>query len=422
MERVPLELETELIYLEDFKTAASAVDKAIGAFQAYVVPAGLLTRFLGHRDDGTDDPMAIMFTSGTTGDPKGAVLSYGNIGSNIEAIDQVIHVRRPDVILGILPFFHTFGFTVTLWAEIVLDLEAAYHVNPLEAQAVGRLTRERKGTILLATPLFLRNYTRRCEPADFKTLEVVVTGGEHLPVYVADEFEAKFGIRPVEGYGCTETSPLIAANIPPNRATQEQSSSAREGTVGKVAPGIRVKTVDQETGEELPSGSRGILMVTGPNVMKGYLDQPEATSRAIRDGWYVTGDFATIDDDGFIRIVGRQSRFAKIGGEMISHLAVEGALIDIVGTHEDGSSKLIVVSVPDAARGERLVVIHTGLDETPDQLRRKLGENGLPNLYIPGTNSYLQIDELPMIGTGKIDLRRIREIANEAFAPSPATR
>jgi acyl-[acyl-carrier-protein]-phospholipid O-acyltransferase/long-chain-fatty-acid--[acyl-carrier-protein] ligase len=344
------------------------------------------------------------------------VLTYGNIGSNIEAIDQVIHVRRPDVILGILPFFHTFGYTVTLWAEIVLDLEAAYHVNPLEAQAVGRLIRERKATIILATPMFLRNYARRCEPADFASAEIVITGGEHLPVQVADEFETKFGIRPLEGYGCTETSPLIAANIPPSRATQEQTTSAREGTVGKVAPGIRVKIVDHETGEELPAGSRGILLATGPNIMAGYLDQPEATAKAIRDGWYVTGDFATIDEDGFIRIVGRESRFAKIGGEMISHIAVEEALIDIVGTNEDGSPKLIVVSVADEARGERLVVIHTGLNESPDELRRKLADNGLPNLYIPGTNSYLQIEKLPMIGTGKIDLRQIREIANNAFA------
>ncbi len=421
MERVQLKLDSELIFLEDFRTAASPIDKAIGAFQAYALPAGLLTRILGHTDAGTGDPMTVMFTSGSTGDPKGAVLTYGNIGSNIEAIDQVIHVRRPDVILGILPFFHTFGFTVTLWAEIVLDLEAAYHVNPLEAQAIGKLVRERKGTILLATPMFLRNFTRRCDREEFKTLEVVVTGGEHLPKHVADEFAAKFGIRPVEGYGCTETSPLIASNIPPTRATQEQSSSSQEGTVGKAAPGIRVKVVDQETGEELPVGSRGILMVSGPNVMTGYLNQPEATLKSIRDGWYMTGDLATIDDEGFIRIVGRESRFAKIGGEMVSHLAVEEALVDIVGTDDEGGPKLIVVSVPDPARGERLVVIHTGLDQTPDQLRRKLAEDGLPNLYLPGTDSYVEIDVLPTIGTGKIDLRRVREIASAAFAKAPVT-
>jgi acyl-[acyl-carrier-protein]-phospholipid O-acyltransferase/long-chain-fatty-acid--[acyl-carrier-protein] ligase len=228
---------------------------------------------------------------------------------------------------------------------------------------------------------------------------------------VADEFEAKFGIRPLQGYGCTETSPLIAANIPQNRATRDQTESVREGTVGKVAPGIRVKVVDPETKSELGTGERGILMATGPNVMTGYLAQPEATRRAILDGWYVTGDFATIDEDGFIKIVGRESRFAKIGGEMISHLAVEEALNKIVGPNEEGGPRLIVVSIPDRNRGERLVVVHTALEQTPDQLRRLLSEGGLPNLYIPGSDSYVLVDALPTIGTGKIDLRRIRELA-----------
>ena len=159
-----------------------------------------------------------MFTSGTTGDPKGAVLTHGNIETNVRGVDEVIHIDPHDVLIGVLPFFHSFGYAITLWSVLNLDLAAAYHVNPLEAKVIGRLCRERKGTILLATPMFLRTYIRRCEPEDFATLEVVITGAERLPAQVADEFEAKFGLRPVEGYGTTETSPLISANIPPNRA------------------------------------------------------------------------------------------------------------------------------------------------------------------------------------------------------------
>jgi len=415
IERVPLELNCEMVFLEDFKDVASKTDKAIGAFQAYAMPAKLLARALGHGDDGLEDPMTIMFTSGTTGDPKGAVLTYGNIGSNVNAVDNVIHIRRPDVMIGVLPFFHSFGFTVTLWSGLILDTGVAYHVNPLDAQVVGRLCRDQNGTILVATPMFLRNYGRRCEPEDFKSLEVLVTGGERLPKQVADEFEAKFDIRPIEGYGCTETSPLIASNIPASRAQQDQVDSAREGTVGQAAPGIQVKIVDQETGIDLPFGERGILLVKGANVMAGYLNDPAATTARMRDGWYVTGDLATIDDEGFIRIVGRESRFAKIGGEMVSHLAVEDPLTNIVGMDEDGQPKLIVISVPDETKGERLVVIHKPISQTPAELRRALSDSGLPNLYIPSLNSFMEVPILPFIGTGKIDLKQIREMAIRAF-------
>ena len=421
MERVPLELDCDVVYLEDFKDAATTRDKLTGAFQAHAVPASLLVRTLGLDSVRADDPMTVMFTSGTTGDPKGAVLTNRNIEFTIDAVDKVIHIRSDDVLVGILPFFHSFGFTVTLWTVLTMDVKGAYHVNPLEAQAVGRLTREQHGTILLATPMFLRTYAKRCEPGDFSSLEVLVTGGEHLPVQVADEFEAAFGIRPIQGYGCTEMSPLISANIPPSRATAETQSGSREGTVGKPAPGIRVKLVDQETGEPVPQGERGMLLATGPNVMAGYLNQPEATAKAMRDGWYVTGDLATLDADGFITIVGRESRFAKIGGEMVSHLAVEEALTDIVGMAEDGGPKVVVVSVPDRSKGERLVVIHTPLEEQPSQLRKGLAEAGLPNLYIPSENSFLEIEALPFIGTGKLDLRQIRRIANEAFGVKGAS-
>jgi acyl-[acyl-carrier-protein]-phospholipid O-acyltransferase/long-chain-fatty-acid--[acyl-carrier-protein] ligase len=149
--------------------------------------------------------------------------------------------------------------------------------------------------------------------------------------------------------------------------------------------------------------------------MAGYLGRPSETAAAIRDGWYVTGDLGTIDEDGFIRIVGRESRFAKIGGEMVSHLAVEEALTDVVGCAEDGSPRLVVVSVPDRAKGERLVVVHTALEQSPAELRKALAAAGLPNLYIPAANSFVEVKELPFIGTGKLDLRRVRQIANEAL-------
>jgi acyl-[acyl-carrier-protein]-phospholipid O-acyltransferase/long-chain-fatty-acid--[acyl-carrier-protein] ligase len=416
LERVPLQIDADVVFLEDFREAATRLDKVAAVAMAFGFPTKVLARTLGvnrHRDD---DIMSIMFTSGTTGDPKGAVLTQGNIRFNVDAVNQIIRLNKHDVVLGVLPFFHSFGYAITLWTPLALDVAAAYHVNPLEAQTVGRLARETNGTILLATPMFLRTYIRRCEAEDFASLEVVVTGAEKLPALVADEFEQKFGIRPVEGYGTTETSPLISANVPPSRATGDPAQSAREGTVGKPAPGVRVKLVDLESGEEVEPGERGMLLVTGPNVMHSYLDRPEATATAVRGGWYVTGDICTIDEDGFITIVGRESRFAKIAGEMVPHGMVEDALTEIVGCDADGGPKVVVVSVPDADRGERLVVVHTPLEQTPAELRGQLRQAGLPNLFIPDTESFLEVESLPMIGTGKLDLRTITRLATEAFA------
>ena len=398
------------------------LDKAAGAALAYGMPTGLLLRLLGHDRGNDDDPMTVMFTSGTTGEPKGAVLSYGNIGSNVEAVDQVIHTRSTDVLIGILPFFHAFGYTVTLWTALTRDIEVAYHPNPLEAAAVGKLSRDRKATILLGTPLFFRNISRRCQRDDFAQLDIAITGGEHLPRPVADEFEQQFGIRPLEGYGCTEMSPLIAANIPKSRAAGNQQEMSRDGTVGKPPPGIRVKLIDPETGVELGPGEQGMLLAIGPNVMKGYLGQPEATAKAMRDGWYVTGDIATIDNDGFITIVGRESRFAKIGGEMVSHLAIEEPLNELVGMADDGRQQIVVVSVPDPVKGERLVVVHTPLKQTPDELRRALAAMGMPNLYIPSASAFIPIEALPLVGIGKIDIAGVRRYALQNSRPGVSSR
>lgn len=424
LERVPLQLDAEIVCLEDFREAVTTVDKIVAAALAFGLPTALLTRVLGVRHHRSDDVLTIMFTSGTTGEPKGAVLTYGNIEANVRAVDAVIRLNPRDVVIGVLPFFHSFGYAITLWSVLALDVAAAYHVNPLEAKVIGQLCRERKGTILLATPMFLRTYIRRCDPEDFATLEVVVTGGERLPAAVADAFARTFGIRPVEGYGTTETSPLIAANIPPRRAPGDPVDWSRDGSVGKPPPGVQVKVVDQETGADVPAGEQGILLVKGPNVMREYLRQPAATAAAIRDGWYVTGDVCVIDADGFIRIVGRESRFAKIGGEMVPHVLVEEALTELVGVDEEGLQRVVVVSVPDPERGERLVVVHTALGQSPAELVSALGQAGLPNLFIPREDSFLPVEALPMLGAGKLDIRHIKRLAETAFdgsepPPSP---
>ncbi|MDP9364930.1 MAG: AMP-binding protein [Chloroflexota bacterium] len=413
VERVPVQLDAELVFLEDLRDRPTPVDKGVAALQAYLAPTSFLLRRLGLHRVAADDVMTVIFTSGTTGRPKGVMLTYGNVTSNIGVVDYVVRPGRSDVMIGVLPFFHSFGSTVTLWGVLTRDMKGAYHTNPLEAQAVGALCRRHKGTILPAAPMFLRTYLHRGDAEDFATLEVVAVGAEKLPRDLSDAFEKKFGVRPVEGYGTTEMSPMVAANLPPERAGGDSEAARKEGSVGRPVPGVRAKVVDPESGAELGPGERGMLLVTGPNLMKGYLGQPEATAAVVKDGWYVTGDIAVIDEEGFIELVDRSSRFAKIAGEMVPFAAIERALHGLVGTDEEGGPRVVVTAVPDPARGERLVVVHTPLEQTPDALRRGLAEAGLPNLYIPSANSFLEVEQFPIVGSGKLDLQRIKRIALE---------
>jgi acyl-[acyl-carrier-protein]-phospholipid O-acyltransferase/long-chain-fatty-acid--[acyl-carrier-protein] ligase len=346
--------------------------------------------------------------------PKRVMLTHHNIATNVEAIDQVVHPKPTDTILGIVPFFHSLGFTVTMWGPLLLDICTAYHFSPLDTRIIAKLVRSRRATILLATPTFLRGYLRRCEPEELKSLEIVVAGAEKLPSALCEAFQQRFGVRPVEGYGTTELSPLVSVNVPRSRS-QSLDVDCKEGSVGRPVPGVSVKVVDPETYEPLPIGTSGMLLVKGPNVMKGYLAQPEETAKVMRDGWYVTGDIAMVDNEGFIFITGRLSRFSKIGGEMVPHVRVEEAIYKILGVEDEGHQKLVVTSVPDERKGERLVVVHTPLDVSPDEICRQLASQGLPNLWIPGTESFLEVDSIPVLGSGKTDLKALGELAKRHF-------
>lgn len=419
IEKMGYKFDVPLVYLEDFKDKVTAADKAVGWLSSYVVPTSVLEASLGLANVKPDDVLTIIFTSGSTGTPKGVMLTYANVGSNVQAIDQVIHLKPSDVLIGILPFFHSFGYTVTLWGVAGLDIKGAYHSSPLDARQIGKLTEKQKGTLLLSTPTFLRTYLRRCEPEEFKTLDVVVCGAEKLPKDLADEFEKKFHVRPVEGYGTTELSPLVSVNVPPSRSIDNFQADLREGSVGRTVPGVSAKITHLETGEELKAGESGMLWISGPNVMQGYLHQPELTAKAIQNGWYQTGDVAFIDDEGFIHITGRESRFSKIGGEMVPHIKVEEELEKLVGSTEDGKPQVAVTAVPDERKGERLIVLHTPLSKTPDELRKGLTAAGLPNLFIPGADGFIQVESLPILGTGKLDLKGIKALAVERSGPKP---
>ena len=255
---------------------------------------------------------------------------------------------------------------------------------------------------------------RRCQPEEFSKLELAVAGAEKLPVELCEAFEKKMGVRPVEGYGTTELSPLVSVNVPPSRS-QTDEVDCREGSVGRPVPGVSVKTVDPDSYQDLPVETPGMLLVKGPNVMKGYLHEPEKTAEVVRDGWYVTGDIAVIDKDGFIHITGRQSRFSKIGGEMVPHINIEEAIQAFVQSEEDDEVRAVVTAVVDAKKGERLLVLYTQLDHTPQEICDHLSQLGLPNLWIPSPDSFLQVESIPLLGTGKLDLKALAESAHQHY-------
>ncbi len=414
MNRLDLSLDAELVYLEDLPGQVKRLDKITAFLQARLTPMSLLERAWGLKEIQAEDLLTVIFTSGSTGIPKGVMLTHDNVASNVEAIEQIIVLRDDDVLLGTMPFFHSYGFTATLWTVLAMDqVHGVYHPNPLEPKEVGRLCREHRVTIFMSTPTFLRSYLRRCPPEDLQSLEVVFAGSEKLPPALATAFEEKFGTRPQEAYGATELSPLVAANVPPDRSPLlPHQPTSRDGSVGHALPEVLLKIVDPDTGEEKPPGESGMLHVCGRNVMAGYLEQPERTQEVIQDGWYITGDIAKVDKDGFLFITGRLSRFSKIGGEMVPHLKVEEALAKALGAGEDEIC-VAVTGVPDEKKGERLVVFHTRPGHSSAELCQALKSDGLPNLWIPTEENYFVVESIPLLGIGKPDLKAIRDLALE---------
>lgn len=427
MEKKPIQADAELLYLEDLKEKVTTADRLIAAFLAYVVPAAIVERMLGLHKIDRHSSKTIVYTSGSTGVPKGVVLSHHNVLSNVEAVNYMFALGKDDVMIGVLPFFHSFGYTISLWLVMASPPAAAYHFNPLDARQVGKLAEKYKGSILLATPTFLRGYLKRVTPEQFKHLWLIVVGAEKLPIDLCEQWVETFKVPPIEGYGTTELSPLVAVNQPSFRDSHAVQDLNRLGTIGQCVPGVFAKIVDPETHEELPLGEEGLLFVSGPNLMRGYLNLQEKTDEVIHDGWYNTGDRGKIDADGFITLTGRQSRFSKIAGEMVPHIRVEEALASVVDKldpqqiDEDSAPgsdlRVVVTAVPCEKRGEKLIVLHKPLSCSQQDVVRALQRSDLPNLWLPAADCFFEVDEIPLLGTGKLDLKAIKELAEDCCNP-----
>lgn len=412
LEKMPIKVPGEAIFLEDIRKEVGSKERIIAMLMAVFFPVFMIERALGSRGKrGPDDLAAVIFSSGSSGDPKGVMLTQQNVSTNIESLLEAFPHSHEDCVLGILPFFHSFGFTGTLWLPMTHGLRVVFHPNPLEAKLIGDLVQEHGVSFIIATPTFLQSYIRRCQEDQFRSVRYVVTGAEKLPERIRLAFKDKFGVEPLEGYGTTECAPAVSVNLPDSELPGFFHPGTKHGTIGRPTPGIAVKVLDMDTGEQLFDETAGLLHVKGPNIMPGYLGREDLTREALHDGWYNTGDIAAIDDEGFITITDRLFRFSKLAGEMVPHVRVEEVLHDLMGFTEQ---TLAVSGVPDESKGEKLVVLHT-LDETQvSTLKEKLrATKDLPNLWKPNANNFHRIDEIPVLGTGKMDLRAIKQMAKD---------
>lgn len=379
----------------------------------FVLPEWVLSALIGLPKTGGHEEAVILFTSGSSGDPKGVVLSHRNILGNVSQFSMLLDFTREDSLLACLPFFHSFGCTVTLWYPLIEGIRQITYPNPLEIAKNAELIEKHRVSLFCTTPTFLRGYLRKAKPEQLASLKLLITGAEKLPRELADTFRVKMGVRVLEGYGLTETSPVVSVNLPeplPSRPNDTVQPSSRDGSVGKLAPGITARIRDPETGADLSLHEVGMLWLRGPNIFEGYLDDPVRTAEVLQDGWFKTGDLARFDDDGFLYIEGRLTRFSKIGGEMVPHETVEAKIAEALGLGSE-ERVIAIAGVPDEAKGEALVLL-ASIPVDMAILRSRLSEVGIPNLWIP--KKIRQIESIPVLATGKLDLRGCKEAALEA--------
>ena len=380
---------------------------------AWIVPNQWIASLLQLPKMGDHEEAGLLFTSGSAGEPKGVVLSHRNLLANCDQISSLSILPETTNLIACLPVFHSFGFTITVWYPILRGCVVTTIPSPLDTRRIVEAIQQEKATVLVGAPTFVRPFLKKATKDELKSLLLVVTGAEKLPQDLYDAFLAQFGIEILQGYGLTETTPVSNVNQhnpPITTSTAEEQPGKRTGSVGRLLPGMSARIVDPDTGLDLPPSSTGMLWLRGPNIFPGYLKDAEKTAAALKDGWFITGDLGRFDEDGFLYIEGRLSRFSKIGGEMVPHGTIEQRIVESFGWDQVEGPTAVVTGVPDATKGEALVLLTTQ-PVSADQLRTKLLESGLTNLWVPKIVRI--VEKIPMLGTGKTDLKGCRNLAIE---------
>jgi len=398
LEKIGCPVIEGMVLIEDIMGSVTTGDKLKAALKSKL-PVSILLNTVHKGDE--NDTAVILFTSGSEKDPKAVQLTHLNIASNIENFGSYVKINESDVLLANLVFFHVFGLTVNLWVPFYYGMTMVSYANPLDFKAISNIAREEKPTVMVGTPSFFWGYLQKSDPGDFKTLRLMVAGADKCPDSLREGYMKKHGVTLLEGYGATETSPVISVNSHENN---------RPGSTGKVIPNVQVRIENFETGAECKPGEVGKILVKGDSVMKGYYDDPELTAEALVDGWYNTGDMGFFDEDNYLWHAGRFKRFAKVGGEMISLVKVENILEKYLPT----GVSCCVVEVMDEKKGSYIVATVSMEVNKTEVLRKMLNE--LPIIALP--RQFIVIKELPMMSTGKIDFRSVTGMVQEIMTAS----
>jgi acyl-[acyl-carrier-protein]-phospholipid O-acyltransferase/long-chain-fatty-acid--[acyl-carrier-protein] ligase len=393
LEKINCPVIEGMVFIEDLMAGVKTFDKIRAALKAKM-PLGLLFNMIHKGEE--DDTCVILFTSGSEKDPKAVQLTHRNISSNITSFGNHVGLKETDVLLANLVFFHVFGLTVNLWLPLYYGMTMVCYANPLDFQAISTIAREEKPTLMVGTPSFFWGYLQKSEPGDFKSLRLMIAGADKCPDTLREGFMKKHGIVLLEGYGTTETSPVISVNTP---------EANKPGSIGKIIPDIEVRIENFETGEECKPGETGKIMVKGDLVMKGYYEDQELTDEVLKDGWYNTGDMGYFDEEGFLYHAGRFKRFAKIGGEMVSLVKIE----NVMEKYLPEGVICCIVDIPDEKKGSYIMAAVSAQVHKTEILRKMM--NDLPSIALP--REFIVLESIPMMGTGKVDFRSVTRIVQE---------
>jgi len=393
LEKIECPKSEGMIFVDTIANGAGLVEKLRAAAMSMMSASWIQQKVYSGSDD---DTLLILFTSGSEKEPKAVELSHRNIGSNKDACSQLYACKSEDIMLSVLPMFHIFGQTITFWLPICMGMTIVTYANPLEFKTIAGIIRDEHPTIVVATPFFLAGFVRQSQPGDFSSIRFAIAGADKLPDWLREEYTARHQVELFEGYGATETAPVISANSP---------GFNKHGSIGKVLPGVQIRVVDIDTGAVLAQGQQGKILVKGDLVMKGYLGDIEETALRIEDGWYETGDMGLEDEEGYLWHRGRLKRFIKIGGEMVSLVQVESVLEKIL----PAEIECCAVEIPDKRKGAIVgVALSAAIDE---KAVRDAISDLLPAIAMP--RHFLVMEELPKMGSGKVDFRTTQILFQE---------